>query len=145
MSETGKPGTVLVIGVFDLFHRGHVELLRNARAFGERLVVIINGDEFTARYKRRPVMSEDDRLAIVKAVRYVDDAVVSNSPDAKPFIETFGVTAIVHGDDWDHESYLRQICVDEAYLRERGVELVYTPYYAGESTSGIIARIAASR
>lgn len=135
-------GTILVIGVFDLFHRGHVELLRNARAFGDRLVVVINGDEFTARYKRRPIMSEEDRLEIVKATRFVDDAVISNSPDAKPIIEAFDVTAIVHGNDWNHESYLRQICVDEAYLRTRGVELIYTPYYPGESTSGIIARIA---
>ena len=45
---------VYVIGSFDLFHRGHVELLRRARALGDRLIVAINGDDIVEKYKRRP-------------------------------------------------------------------------------------------
>ena len=136
---------VLVIGVFDLFHRGHVELLKNASAFGSKLVVVINGDEFTAAYKRRPIFNEDDRLNIVRSLKTVDVAVVSNSPDAKPIIEEHGVTVIVHGDDWDHESYLKQICVDEAYLRDKRIRMQYLPYYEGISTSDTIAAVADRR
>ena len=133
--------TVLVIGVFDLFHRGHLELLRSARELGDRLVVVVNGDEFTARYKRRPIFSEDDRLAIVASLKEVDCAVVSNSPDARPVIEEHDVDLIVHGDDWDHQGYLKQICVDEAYLKGRAIEMRYVPYYPHISTSTIIDRI----
>lgn len=142
MQADGK--TVLVIGVFDLFHRGHVELLKNARALGDRLVVVINGDAFTSAYKRKPIFSEDDRLHIVQSLKVVDVAVVSNSPDVKPFIEQYGIDLIVHGDDWDHASYLRQICVDEEYLKRHHVEMAYLPYYQGLSTSGLIGEIRSS-
>lgn len=64
---------VYVIGVFDLFHFGHVELLRRAKELGDRLIVAINGDEMVASYKRRPFLSERDRLEVVKACRYVDE------------------------------------------------------------------------
>lgn len=67
---------VYVIGVFDLFHFGHVELLRRAKELGDRLIVAINGDEMVASYKRRPFLSEQDRLEVVKACRYVDDAFI---------------------------------------------------------------------
>lgn len=133
--------TVLVIGVFDLFHRGHVEFLRRARQLGDRLIVVVNGDEFVSRYKRKPVFSEDDRLAIVASLRDVDFAFISNSPDARPVIEEQEIDLIVHGDDWEHASYLKQICVDQAYLDSRRIEMKYVPYYAGVSTSEIIERI----
>jgi glycerol-3-phosphate cytidylyltransferase len=129
---------ILVVGVFDLLHRGHVELLRAARALGDRLFVIVNGDELTSRYKRRPIYSEVDRHAIVSALASVDVAVVSNDNDIKPYIEKFKITKVVHGDDWPHEKYLTQICCSEQYLAEKGVEIVYTPYWPGVSTSATI-------
>lgn len=138
--ETGSR-PILVVGVFDLFHRGHVELLRRARELGSCLHVIINGDRLTTDYKRRPVMAEVDRLAIVGACRYVDEAVISNDYDVKPFIERYGIRAIVHGDDWAREGYLRQIRVDEAYLEKHGVEMILVPYYRGESSSDLRRRI----
>jgi glycerol-3-phosphate cytidylyltransferase len=139
-----REANVLVIGVFDLFHRGHLELLKTAKGLGGRLYVVINGDAFTTSYKRQPVIGERDRCEIVRACKFVDHAEISNSPDAKPFVERLGIDIIVHGDDWQHESYLRQIRVSERYLRTRGVRMVYTPYYPGESTSKIIDRIFSS-
>ncbi len=132
---------VLVVGVFDLFHRGHVELLRVARTYGSSLCVIVNGDELTSSYKRKPVFSEADRLAIVEACRFVDVALISNSYDVKPIVEQYGIRIIVHGDDWPHEKYLEQIRVSPSYLETHGIEMVYTPYYQGESTSSIIRRV----
>ena len=54
VSKMNNMKNVYVIGVFDLFHFGHVELLRRARALGDRLIVAINGDDMVASYKRRP-------------------------------------------------------------------------------------------
>ncbi|HXG29202.1 MAG TPA: adenylyltransferase/cytidyltransferase family protein [Nevskiales bacterium] len=136
---------VLVVGVFDLFHRGHVELLRRARELGSCLHVVVNGDHLTSAYKRRPVMTEDDRLAIVSACRYVDRAEVSNDYDIKPYVERHGIRVIVHGDDWERASYLHQIRVTEDYLRARDMELVFLPYYRGESTSDLRRRIREER
>lgn len=133
--------TVLVSGVFDLFHRGHLELIRKARALGDELVVVVNSDELTARYKRAPIYSEDDRLAIVRSLREVDHAYIVHTSDTRQAIEDNGVNIVVHGDDWEHESYMKQICVDEEYLRRNQCELRYVPYYPHTSTSRIISRI----
>ena len=131
---------VLVVGVFDLFHTGHVNLLRRSRELGDRLVIVVNGDALTSSYKRAPVMSEQDRLSVVSACRYVDHAEISNSYSIRDVIIRHGITAIVHGDDWEVESYKQQIRCDDAFLAEHGVELVLLPYTPGISTSDIIAR-----
>lgn len=131
---------VLVIGVFDLFHRGHLELLKTASDIGE-LFVLVNGDSFTEQYKRRPIINENDRLAIVSSIGFVSYAEITNIPDSKPFINKHGITSIIHGDDWDHESYLRQICLDDEYISMKGIKMIYTKYYSGVSTSGIIKMI----
>ena len=129
---------VLVVGVFDLFHAGHVNLLRRARALGDSLVVVINGDELTASYKRPPIMNERDRLELLSACRYVDLAEISNDYSIRDAVLRHGVTKIVHGDDWDVESYKRQIRCDDAFLTQANAELVMLPYTAGVSTSDII-------
>lgn len=136
--------TILVVGVFDMFHAGHVKLLERARALGDRLVVVVNGDALTTRYKRRPIMSERDRREVVAACRYVDAAEISNDFSVRTTILRHGVAKIVHGDDWAAESYKRQICCDDAFLAATGVELVMLPYTAGVSTSDIIRACATS-
>lgn len=135
---------VYVIGVFDLFHRGHLELLKNAKALGHRLIVAVNGDEMVSNYKRQPFYSEQDRLEIIKGCRYVDDAFIIREFDNKKHIEDFQIDAIVHGNDWERTSYLQQIRVTEAFLEERNVDLVLLPYTQGVSTSDLIKRIKAN-
>ncbi len=129
---------VFVSGVFDLFHRGHVELLQRAAALGDRLYVGVNSDEMVAKYKRRPVFSQDDRLAIVKAMGCVTDAVIYDAFDLKPMVERFKPAFMVHGDDWPRESYLQQICMTDEDLTRYGVELVFIPYWTGTSTTSIM-------
>lgn len=129
---------VFVSGVFDLFHRGHVELLKRAAALGDRLYVGVNSDEMVAQYKRRPVFSQDDRLAIVKAMGCVTNAVIYGSFELKPMVEYFRPAFMVHGDDWPRESYLNQIRMTEEDLVRYGVELVFLPYWRGTSTTSIM-------
>ncbi|MCY6340347.1 CDP-glycerol glycerophosphotransferase family protein [Bacteroides fragilis] len=133
--------TVYVIGVFDLFHRGHVELLKKAKGLGDRLVVAINSDEMVANYKRKPVINENDRLAVVKACSYVDEAFIIPDLDNKLYVIKYNVDIIVHGDDWTGEGYLNQICMTPEFLQKHQIELVYLPYTKGISTSKIIKSI----
>lgn len=126
--------------VADLFHHGHVELLRRARALGDELVVGIHSDDTVASYKRRPVMTMDERIRVVEACRYVDEVV----PDAplsvtRPYLELHRVDLVVHGDDAGEEA------IETMYAapREMGI-LRLVPYTAGISTTDILARLAAS-
>lgn len=138
MLDSGLAETVLVVGVFDLFHAGHVRLLRASRALGDRVVVIVNGDRLTTSYKRAPIMNENDRLEVLQGCRYVDHAEVSNDYSIRDAVVRHGVTQIVHGDDWEIESYKKQICCDDEFLDRYGVRLVLLPYTKGISTSDII-------
>lgn len=139
-----RPENILVVGVFDLFHEGHVRLLAVARELGDRLIVIVNGDRFTGNYKREPIIDEAGRLSVVQACRYVDVAEISNVHDVKPFVLKYGITQIVHGDDWNIESYKRQIGCDDAFLAAQQTRLVFVPYTKGISTSDIIRRCGAA-
>lgn len=136
---------VYVIGVFDLFHRGHVEFLKQARALGQNLIVAINGDEMVTSYKRKPFYSESDRLEILKSCKFVDEAFIIKGYDNKEFIEKYKIDAIVHGDDWEANSYMEQIRVTKEYLKEKNAELVLLPYTPGISTSQIVKMIKESQ
>lgn len=136
-----KNEVVYVIGVFDLFHRGHVELLRRAKELGDKLIVAINGDEMVTSYKRQPYLSEQDRLEVVQACRYVDESFIIRQYDNKEFIEKYKITKIVHGDDWEEKGYMEQIRVDSDYLKKQNCELILIPYTKGISTSELIRKI----
>jgi glycerol-3-phosphate cytidylyltransferase len=116
-------------------------LLKRSKEIGERLIVAINGDEMVASYKRKPFYSEADTLEIIRSLKYVDEAFIISGYDNKAYIEKYNIDAIVHGDDWEKQSYLKQICVTEDYLSERGIELVLMPYTKGISTSSLIESI----
>ena len=133
--------TVYVIGVFDLFHTGHVELLRRAKELGEQLIVAINGDDMVASYKRRPYFNEKDRQTIVESCKYVDEVFIIRQYDNKEIIKKYNITKIVHGDDWESKSYMEQIRVTPEFLQNNNCELVLLPYTKGISTSALIKRI----
>lgn len=135
---------VYVIGVFDLFHKGHLKILLNAKKLGNKLIVAINSDRLVADYKRSPIISEDERLEIVSALRAVDKAFIIDSYDNRKFIEQYKVNIIVHGDDWPRDSYLKQIGISEEYLSKNDIELTLLPYTTGVSTSDIIKKINSS-
>lgn len=132
---------VYVIGVFDLFHTGHVELLRRAKALGDKLVVAINGDKIVEQYKRSPFVHEKDRLKVIEACRYVDKAFIIRTFDNRRAVLKHHVNIIVHGNDWVGESYLEQIRLTPSFIARHHIELKYLPYTKGISTSGLIQKI----
>ncbi|MGA8846738.1 MAG: adenylyltransferase/cytidyltransferase family protein [Nocardioides sp.] len=91
---------VYVDMVGDLFHAGHVELLREARRHGEWLIVGVLSDETAASYKRRPITTLAERIAVIESCKYVDE-VVAGSPYqvTQDFLDEHRITTVVHGDD----------------------------------------------
>ncbi|MEU3514814.1 adenylyltransferase/cytidyltransferase family protein [Streptomyces sp. NPDC006654] len=133
-------GNVYVDMVGDLFHPGHVALLRAARAFGERLIVGVLSDEVVARYKRKPIMTLAERVAVIEACRYVD-VVLPNAPYRVTigFLDLYGIDVVVHGDDLTADA-LKEVfgpVADAGKLR-------LVRYTAGVSTTELIRRCRAS-
>lgn len=128
-------------GTYDLFHAGHVEFLRRARALGKHLTVGLNPDDFVREFKREPVCTYAERKAVLEACRYVDAVVMNEGgADSKPAILLASPDIIAAGSDWGGRIY-EQWGIDPEWLREHGIAVAFLPYTAGVSTSDIIARI----
>ena len=105
----------VVNGVFDLFHVGHVRLLKRAKDMFKEVVVTIDSDELTMEEKRKPIFDENERLEILKACRYVDDALVIDrswgphalDPDkVDEFMNKYNIDAVfVAADDEEYVKY----------------------------------------
>ena len=95
---------VYVDMVGDLFHAGHVSLLREARRHGDWLVVGVLSDDTAASYKRRPIMTLAERVAVIESCRYVDE-VIEDAPFrvTEAFLDEHAITTVVHGDDLSPE------------------------------------------
>lgn len=128
---------VYVDMVADLFHFGHVEMLRRARLLGDELVVGLHSDEDCAAYKRPPVMKLHERAAVVQACRYVDE-VLLNAPlvSDRDWIERNRLDIVVHGDDFSEEVARRYYAVS----MDMGI-FRFIPYTQGISTTEIIERL----
>jgi len=93
--------TVLTYGTFDLFHPGHVQLLKRARDLGTRLVVGLSTDEFNAMKGKQSVMSYEDRKAVLEACRYVDEVIAEEDWSQKiSDAQRLRADVFVMGDDW---------------------------------------------
>jgi phosphoenolpyruvate phosphomutase len=95
---------VYVDMVGDLFHYGHVEILRRAREKGDRLLVGVHSDETVMQYKRKPICSMSERVEVIKACRYVDE-VLEDAPliVTSSFVREHNISLIVAGDDHTKE------------------------------------------
>jgi FAD synthetase len=93
--------TVVATGVFEILHPGHIQYLEQARRLGERLVVIVASDEVALKRKRRPVISEGQRLHMVGALKPVDEAVLGGTGDIYETIRSLGADVIALGPDQD--------------------------------------------
>ncbi|UUZ58304.1 adenylyltransferase/cytidyltransferase family protein [Nocardioides sp. B-3] len=126
--------TIVTFGTFDVFHVGHLRVLERAAALGDRLVVGVSADALNIRKKgRAPVFSRGERLAIVSALRVVDEVFVEESLEAKrDYSVTHGADVLVMGDDWagKFDEYA-DVC-----------EVVYLPRTPAISTTAIIEHIA---
>jgi glycerol-3-phosphate cytidylyltransferase len=115
-----------VPGVFDMFHVGHLNILRNARLACDHLIAGVVSDERAADAKGRPpIVPVAERLEIVRAMRYVDEAVVEDVPEKLQMWERLHFDVIIKGDDWRGTAKGDKLERDFATV---GVEVVYLPY-----------------
>lgn len=127
-------------GTFDCLHRGHLALFANAKKIARWITVSVNTDDFATRYKRRPLMPFEDRMAVLMALndRLVDHVIANTGgADSAPAIDFASavarsrggehVDAIVHGADWFGESLMRQLGLSQHWLDVRGIKLVMLP------------------
>lgn len=117
---------VLTYGTFDLFHIGHLNLLRRAKELGDYLVVAVSSDDFNAIKGKKCVIPDYERMAIVEAIKYVDEVIPENSWDQKiKDVQEHDIDVFVMGDDWKGKfDFLKDYC-----------EVVYLPRTEGISTT----------
>lgn len=133
-------------GTFDLFHSGHVNLLKRCKELAGQLgivVVSLNTDEFIQQYKGKPpVCNTEERTAVLEACRYVDEVVLNvGGADSKIAIEIVKPDYIVIGSDWAKKDYYAQMGFSQDWLDERGIGLVYVPYTQTISTTKLKGRM----
>jgi len=92
---------VVATGVFELLHPGHIRYLEASRSLGSELVVVVARDETAKKRKRRPVISEDQRLHMVRSLKPVDDAVLGDTEDMYATIERLAPDVLTIGPDQD--------------------------------------------
>lgn len=127
--------TVVTFGTFDVLHLGHLRMLERAAEYGDRLVVGVSSDALTIKKKSRPpVFPLEERLALVAALRCVDEAFVEKSLEAKrDYLLHYKAEVFVIGDDWRGVfDDLRDVC-----------EVCYLERTPGISTTATIERIRA--
>lgn len=133
---------VFTNGVFDLLHRGHVEYLEEARALGDRLVVGLNTDASVQRLKgpSRPIVGEEDRAAVVRALACVDLVVLFDDDTPLRLIETVRPHVLVKGGDYTPETI-----VGREFVESHGGRVATIALREGLSSSEIMRRILEGR
>ena len=130
-------------GVFDMFHVGPLNLLARAREQCDRLIVGVSTDDVVLDYKgHAPIVPYAERVAIVKAIRYVDEVVPQTSMDKFAAWEKLRFNRLFHGNDWKGSAMYNEV---EAKLKAVGVEVVYFPYTQGTSSTLLAERLRGGR
>ena len=133
-------------GTFDLFHSGHVNLLKRCREIASPdgiVIVSLNTDEFIEEYKGKPpICSYEEREHVLLNSKHVDQVVPNiGGVDSKIAIELAKPNYIVIGSDWAKRDYYKQMGFDQEWLDERDIGLCYVPYTRKISTTAIKKRM----
>ena len=115
-------------GVYDMFHIGHLNILKRAKEQCEFLIVGVSTDELVEKYKHKtPIIPFEERMAIVAAIKYVDQVVPQFNMDKFEAWEQIHFNALFHGDDWKGSSMYNEI---ENKFKKIGVDMVFLPHTA---------------
>jgi choline-phosphate cytidylyltransferase/glycerol-3-phosphate cytidylyltransferase len=128
----GNKTVVYTSGTFDMLHYNHLKMIEYARALGDILIVGVNTDELVASYKSQPIIPFEERIALMKALKYPDIVIPQHSLNHADKVKKLNFDVFVVGDDWTGKF---------DYLKEQGITVVYFPYGKGISSSNLKQKI----
>lgn len=128
---------VLTVGVYDLIHIGHVNLFRRAKALGDFLTVAVQSSEVVHKYKpeAKLVYNTEERMYMVRAIRYVDDVIIYSNVDE--IVETTNFDILVTGPDQIHNGFQRAI----QWCKDNDKQIIVLPRTEGISSSWLKEQI----
>lgn len=121
-------------GVYDLFHIGHLNLLKNAKGMCDKLVVGVTVDELVAYKGKQAMIPFEDRIEVVRSCKYVDAAVPQYDMDKLSACKKLGAQILFVGDDWYGTEKWQAY---EKEFEEAGIKIIYFPYTKGISSTKI--------
>lgn len=123
---------VYVSGTFDLFHSNHLKMIEYGRGLGDTLIVGVSTDELVCSYKKEPIIPFEERIAIVKGLKYPDLVIPQHTLEHTNTVKNLNIDIFVIGDDWLGKY---------DYLKDHGVKVFYMPYGKGISSTNLKERI----
>lgn len=121
-------------GVYDLFHVGHLNLLKSAKALCDKLIVGVTVDELVTYKGKKAIIPFEDRLEIVRSIRFVDAVVPQSDMDKLLMCKKLNASILFVGDDWYGTEKWNKY---DSELSDNGIEIVYFPYTKGISSTQI--------
>lgn len=129
-------------GVYDLFHVGHLNLLKNAKGMCDKLVVGVTVDDLVEYKGKKALVPFEDRLEIVRSCRYVDAAIPQYDMDKLQVCKKIGAKVLFVGDDWYATEKWKEY---EKEFQKEGIKIIYFPYTKGISTTKITEMLLETR
>lgn len=131
--------TVYVGMAADIIHKGHINLLNEAKKYGKVIVGLLN-DEAIKSYKREPILNYENRYIVMESLKMVDNIIEQKTHDYTDNLRLLKPDYVVHGDDWiDGQSVVRKKVIE--VLSDFNGKLIEVPYTEGISTTDIINKI----
>ena len=126
-------------GVFDMFHIGHLNILKRAKEQCEYLIVGVSTDENVKTYKNKtPIVPFAERIEIVSAIKYVDEVVAQEDMDKFKMWEKLKFNALFHGDDWKNSKMYNEL---GEKFKNCGVDIVFLPHTNGISSTTLAEKL----
>ena len=119
-------------GVYDLFHIGHLNLLKNAKGLCDKLVVGVTTDELVSYKNKKAVIPFEERIEIIRSIKYVDSVIPQESMDKFEVWKKVKFNVMFVGDDWHSSPKWEEL---ERKFEEVGVKIIYFPYTKGTSST----------
>jgi len=120
-------------GVFDMFHIGHLEILRKAKEYCDYLIVGVSSDALVESYKnKRPIIPFQDRLEIVKSIKFVDSVVTQSHRDKLKQFQEINYDILFVGDDWKGSEIFNEL---ENSLKQNDAKIIYFEYTKNVSST----------
>lgn len=119
-------------GVFDLFHIGHLSLLRNAKGMCDKLIVGVSTDELVSYKNKKAVIPFEERIEIIRGLKCVDAVIAQENMDKLTMCKKLKVNVLIVGDDWYDTEKWQQY---EEEFQKEGIKIVYFPYTKGVSST----------